>query len=44
MTFTEKLLHVSRQNDSLLCIGLDTDVERIPRCLLKEKDLSLIHI
>jgi len=38
MTFTEKLLRCSRQNDSLLCIGLDTDVERIPRFLLREKD------
>jgi orotidine-5'-phosphate decarboxylase len=38
MTFTEKLLQTGRRNDSLLCIGLDADVERIPQFLLKEKD------
>jgi orotidine-5'-phosphate decarboxylase len=38
MTFAEKLLQAGRRNDSLLCIGLDTDLERIPRCLLREKD------
>lgn len=37
MSFTEKLLRCSRRNDSLLCIGLDADAERIPRFLLKEK-------
>jgi orotidine-5'-phosphate decarboxylase len=38
MTFTDKLLHCSRRSDSLLCVGLDTDLERIPRFLLKEKN------
>ena len=38
MNFTERLLRTGRRNDSLLCIGLDTDLERIPRCLLREKD------
>jgi len=38
MTFTEKLLDCSRRNDSLLCVGLDADLECIPRFLLKEND------
>ena len=37
-SFTQKLLNASRRNDSLLCIGLDADLERIPGCLLKEPD------
>ena len=37
MTFAEKLVHAGRKNDSLLCIGLDTDVERIPGFLHREK-------
>ncbi len=27
-----------RQKNSYLCVGLDTDLERIPRHLLREKD------
>jgi orotidine-5'-phosphate decarboxylase len=38
MTFIEKLLSCSQKNDSLLCIGLDTDLERIPKFLLAEED------
>jgi orotidine-5'-phosphate decarboxylase len=38
MTFTEKLLQAGRRSDSLLCIGLDPDVERIPRFLHKEEN------
>ena len=38
MTFIEKLNHASRQNNSLLCVGLDVDVDRIPKFLLAEKD------
>jgi orotidine-5'-phosphate decarboxylase len=38
MTFTEKLLASSRKNKSLLCIGLDTDLGRIPKFLLSERD------
>ncbi|MCK4597132.1 orotidine 5'-phosphate decarboxylase, partial [bacterium] len=38
MTFTEKLRQATRKNNSLLCIGLDVDVQRIPRFLLREKD------
>jgi len=35
MRFTEKLLAASKKNDSLLCVGLDTDISRLPKHLLK---------
>lgn len=38
MRFTEKLLNASRKNDSLVCVGLDTDLQKIPKHLLKEED------
>jgi orotidine-5'-phosphate decarboxylase len=38
MTFNDKLRQASRKNNSLLCIGLDADLERIPKFLLKEPD------
>jgi len=38
MTFVEKLLQASRKNNSLLCVGLDIDLEYVPKFLLKEKD------
>ena len=38
MKFIEKLLNISRKNNSLLCVGLDTDIQKIPKFLLKEKD------
>jgi len=38
MKFVEKLLNISRKNHSLVCVGLDTDLEKIPEYLLKEED------
>lgn len=38
MRFVEKLLNVSRKNGSLVCVGLDTDVGKIPKYLLGEAD------
>lgn len=38
MTFLQKLRSIQRKNDSLLCIGLDTDVSRIPESLFKWED------
>jgi orotidine-5'-phosphate decarboxylase len=38
MKFIEKLIHISRKNNSLLCVGLDTDLEKIPQSLLKDRD------
>jgi len=38
MKFTEKINKVIKNNNSLLCIGLDTDINKIPKHLLKEKD------
>lgn len=38
MRFIEKLTNISRKNNSLLCIGLDTDLEKIPKFLLKDHD------
>jgi len=38
MRFVEKLLSVSRRNNSLLSVGLDTDLDKIPKHLLKEED------
>jgi len=36
MSFKERLLEVSRRNGSLLCIGLDSDIERLPQFLRQE--------
>jgi len=36
MRFIEKLLKISQKNNSLLCVGLDTDLKKIPEFLLKE--------
>jgi orotidine-5'-phosphate decarboxylase len=38
MTFNEKLRSIQRRNNSLLCIGLDTDIRQIPRTLLRCAD------
>jgi orotidine-5'-phosphate decarboxylase len=38
MKFLEKLLFASRKNDSLVCVGLDTDEGKIPSFLKKEDD------
>jgi orotidine-5'-phosphate decarboxylase len=38
MRFIEKLVSISRKNNSLLCVGLDTDLEKVPRSLLKNHD------
>ena len=38
MTFLEKYNRAVRKNDSLLCVGLDSDLARIPDCLKKEKN------
>jgi orotidine-5'-phosphate decarboxylase len=41
MRFLEKLLDISKKNNSLLCVGLDTDIEKIPNFLLNENDSIL---
>ena len=38
MKFVERLIEITRKKDSLLCIGLDTDTEKIPKKLANEKD------
>jgi orotidine-5'-phosphate decarboxylase len=38
MTFINKLRQASRKNNSLLCVGLDVDVDRIPKFLISEED------
>jgi len=38
MSFKQKLENITFKNNSLLCIGLDTDLEKMPRHLLKQKD------
>lgn len=38
MTFRQKLEKTIKKNNSLLCIGLDPDLERIPQQLRKYKD------
>jgi orotidine-5'-phosphate decarboxylase len=38
MTFINKLRQASRENNSLLCVGLDVDMDRIPGFLLSEED------
>ena len=36
MDFHTKLLSASRRNQSLLCVGLDSDIRKIPQSLVKE--------
>lgn len=38
MIFKQKINNIIKKNNSLLCIGLDTDLNKIPKHLLKEKD------
>lgn len=38
MTFREKLIRAEQQHQSRLCVGLDTDREKIPQHLLLETD------
>jgi orotidine-5'-phosphate decarboxylase len=38
MRFVEKLLNASQKNNSLVCVGLDTDENKIPSFLKNEKD------
>jgi orotidine-5'-phosphate decarboxylase len=33
MKFTEKLISASRANNSLVCVGLDSDLKKLPDCL-----------
>jgi len=40
--FKNKLARLIQEKKSLLCIGLDADIDRIPKFLLKEKDPLLI--
>jgi orotidine 5'-phosphate decarboxylase subfamily 2 len=38
MNFTQRLRKIQRKNDSLLCVGLDTDINRIPEYLFEYGD------
>ena len=38
MSFFEKLSEAIEHNKTLLCVGLDTDGEKLPRCLLHDED------
>ncbi|MFZ0389402.1 MAG: orotidine-5'-phosphate decarboxylase [Calditrichia bacterium] len=40
--FKKKLTHLIKKKNSLLCVGLDMDMEKIPRYLLREEDPLLI--
>jgi orotidine-5'-phosphate decarboxylase len=37
MNFTQKLQNIWTQNNSLVCIGLDPDIGKIPECIRSEK-------
>lgn len=36
--FQEKLLKIQKKNNSLVCVGLDSDLQKIPKHLLKKAD------
>ena len=36
--FQRKLLKIQEKNNSLVCVGLDTDLEKIPKHLLDKAD------
>lgn len=38
MSFQQKLERTIKKNNSLLCIGLDTDIQKLPKHLLAEND------
>jgi len=38
MKFVERLIEIIREKDSLLCIGLDTDIENIPDSIRSEEE------
>jgi orotidine-5'-phosphate decarboxylase len=38
MTFYQRLRFIQRKSNSLLCIGLDSDIRKIPRSLLKHRN------
>lgn len=37
MTFYKRLIHVMTKNNSLVCVGLDSDVMKLPKHLVREK-------
>ena len=37
MTFAEKLNNAWRKNDSMVCVGLDPDLKKLPAVLKDEK-------
>lgn len=43
MNFVPKLLKASRKNDSLLCVGLDTDIEHLPSFLIDKLGNEAIY-
>lgn len=38
MNFQDKLNHIIKKNNSLVCIGLDPELEKLPKHLLNKKD------
>ena len=43
MDFKTKLAKIVHENNSLLCVGLDVDIEKIPKFLLKTKKEPLLE-
>ena len=43
MNFHKKFLSISEKNNSLLCVGLDIDIEKIPGFLQKNYDSPLLE-
>jgi orotidine-5'-phosphate decarboxylase len=41
LNFTDNIKNIQRSKNSLLCIGLDTDVKKIPRFLLSKRNAVL---
>jgi len=42
MRFSQKLNNIIKKNDSLLCIGLDPDLDKFPKRILKEENPILV--
>jgi len=42
MNWREKLLHATSENNSLLCVGLDTDLRKIPKFLVETSKHPLV--
>ena len=42
MNFYDKYMEITRQNNSYVCVGLDSDISKLPACVKNENNPSLV--